>query len=83
MQFQIFINIGCNNPIIYIICGILPPIRLGEFSSLPRLLFNWRIFLRRITAVDDVSEQKSKCVPFRAREIGGVRLYDELYALWV
>ena len=36
-------------------------------------------FRGELQHVGDVSEQKTKCGPIRAREIGGVRLSDELY----
>ena len=47
-------------------------------NFLPRLVFNWRIFSRRVTALW-WRQQKFKCRPIRTQEIGGVRLSEELH----
>ena len=49
-------------------------------SFLPRFIFNWRAFLKRVRDVDEVSAQKINCGQIGTREIGGVRLQEELYA---
>ena len=47
-------------------------------SFLPRLTFKWRTFPRRVTG-HWVNGQKMKRRPIRTREIGVVRLKEELY----
>ena len=39
-------------------------------------------FLGELQHFGDVSEQKLKCRPIGTREIGGVRLSEELYAVY-
>ena len=45
-------------------------------SFLPRLIFNWRTFSRRVTARwwRQWAKNQIKCVTIRTRELGGVRL---------
>ena len=47
-------------------------------SILPRLIFTWRAFSKRVTARWSRGWEKIKCRPIRTREIGGVRLQVEL-----
>ena len=46
---------------------------------LPHLIFNWRTFSRRVTALWSRDGQKIKFQPIKTREISGVRLQEELY----
>ena len=47
-------------------------------SYLHRLIFNRCTFSRRVTVLSSRGCEKIKCRPFRTREIGDVRLQEEL-----
>ena len=53
----------------------------GVYVTIGGVLYSTGAHFRgKLQHVGDVSEWKIKCGPIRTREIGGVRLQDELYA---